>query len=154
MQDSDLQELQTRMVGKTVVSVSPPGADEAICKFTMSDGTAFRLHATELGYWVEDTVGKDELYSDLKALLVDACHFSYDNKDHLVASVEGDSLKIDIDGIFLEGDITKFSPWEQKVCRHPQGPSLLAVAATMGGFWETVFSASDCECPPELVKPS
>ena len=47
--------LKKLLEGKKVLKVDPPDTDEAICKITMSDGVTFRLSATELGSWVEET---------------------------------------------------------------------------------------------------
>src|SRR5580692_3466813 len=52
---SAFDELKKHFEGKTIVRVERPNAAEAIGKFVTSDGKAFILHATELGYWFRDT---------------------------------------------------------------------------------------------------
>jgi hypothetical protein len=49
-----LQELRSRLVGKTILAIDPPRICEGICKITLTDGSAFKLCATDLGYWVEE----------------------------------------------------------------------------------------------------
>lgn len=77
MYSSALEALKKHMEGKTVVKVEPPQAPEAVCKFHMSDGSVFRLHATDLGSWVEETVRPDETYKSLDALFRDYGHHVY-----------------------------------------------------------------------------
>jgi hypothetical protein len=74
-----LEQLRSLLEGKTIVKVEAPNAAEAIAKFTMADGSAFRLHATDLGYWIEETIGsKTAGYPSLNALAIDYGHYMHD----------------------------------------------------------------------------
>ncbi len=56
---SDFAQLKKHFEGQRVVRVEEPDARECIAKFVMDNGKAFRLHATDLGYWIEATVASD-----------------------------------------------------------------------------------------------
>jgi hypothetical protein len=76
----------------------------------------------------------------------------------LFRSVEGNTLQIvAADGRVFEGDISKFTPWEQMVCCHPEGVKCLVRAARLGDMWEMNFCRRDWDtinpeyrCPVEL----
>ena len=160
----EFEELKKRMEGKTVVSVEPPNAREAICKFVLSDGSAFRLHATELGFWMEDTVAKTgQKYTNLSALCTDCgeehseyCFRMNNYNSTPEVKIKNNILIVTFDTVngkkTLQGDITKFSDWEKKVCLHKKGLKLLSEAMVLGDLWTMVFSKHDDRCPKELYK--
>jgi hypothetical protein len=166
MSQRALARLKERLEGKTVVSVEDSDASEVIAKFTMSDGTAFRLHATDLGYWVEDTVSGNGRYRSFEAIFLDVGR----HQDGLqpqhdfrapspVAEIDGLVLRITtVDGRTFEGDMSKFTDWERLVCEHPRGPWLIAFASEQGVMWKTAFHSRDWDsvdpeyrCPAELT---
>jgi hypothetical protein len=155
--------------GKTVVSVDPPEAPEAIAKFTMSDGKAFRLHATDLGYWIEETIPSDGSHLGFDSLFNDYGHHYYNLQPQYGFDTPYPSITVDgrvlqvvaADGRVFKGDTNKFSLWEQFVCKHPDGLKLLVFASEMGDMWKTVFCRrqwddeveSDYFVPKELRLP-
>ena len=148
--EDDLIKLRKLFVGKKVVAVEPPGADEAIAKFVMDDGTAFRLHATELGYWTEPTIARAGChYQHLEPLFTDYCNHEY--KLRLpepaapVVSVNDGVLRVQApDGTAFEADASRFEEWERTMLQYPE---LIATAAPLGDLWR---GALRNECPPEL----
>lgn len=145
-------ELKKYFEGKTVLSVDPPEACEAIAKFTMTDGTAFRLHATDLGYWVEDTIPKGSQYSDFNSLFTDFDHHQYKLEEHftgedvpapVVTVGEGILRLVSISGQSFEVKLSTLSAWERAVCEHPEGIKLLTQASQMGDLWRMVFCRRD-----------
>lgn len=68
--NNSITELKNLLEGKTVLKIEEPHRDEAICNFILSDGTAFRLHATDLGFWTEGING----YQCLNDVMMDYAH--------------------------------------------------------------------------------
>jgi len=78
MEDKSFIQLKELLEGKTIKSVLPPDASEAICKFVLTNGKSFRLHATDLGFWIEGSSGDDGGYESLEDLLREYHHHEYD----------------------------------------------------------------------------
>jgi hypothetical protein len=154
--NKDFQELKAAFEGKTIVSVDPPEAAEAIAKFTMSDGSCFRLHATDLGYWMESTIGKNQPYKSLETLLVDCYHYAYCNAINVepYVVIAENQVEFHHHGKSFYIDRKFLNEWETKVITHPKAPVLLAYAAMMGDAWRVAFSNTSADCPKELVLPS
>lgn len=74
MSDKSFQELKALFEGKRVIAVEPPNAEEPIAKFTLDDGIIFRLHATELGFWIEKTNAEGQPFPSLDAILLQYSH--------------------------------------------------------------------------------
>jgi hypothetical protein len=55
-----LKRLKELLEGKTVSRIEASTAREGLCKFVLSNGTAFELCANDLGFWIEDEGGEDE----------------------------------------------------------------------------------------------
>lgn len=64
-------ELKSLLEGQCIKEILPPDADEAICKFVLFNGKSFRLHATDLGFWIEGTANSNGFYSSLIDLVHD-----------------------------------------------------------------------------------
>jgi hypothetical protein len=149
--DKDFQTIKQAFLGKTVVSVDPPEADEAIAKFTMSDGSCFRLHATDLGYWIEQTVGVGQPYKSLETLFVDYYHCA-NVQEPTVEITPASLMLVSPAGNTFRIHRSCLNEWENKVVSHPQAEDLLAFAAVMGDVWRIVFSVQ-YGCPEELALP-
>ena len=123
MSEKALDKLKKLLEGKTVIAVDPPNAREAICRLTLSDGTAFRLHATDLGFWTEATAASDGRYHSLNALAIDYGNHHYElepqydfDTPHPKIAVDGDVFHVEApDGRVFEGNLTSFTEWEQEV---------------------------------------
>ena len=157
--NDSFKQLKSLFEGKIVVAVEPPNAAEAIAKFVMSDGSAFRLHATDLGYWIEPTLAdKSDTYKSLAMLFTDyyqlECSGSsgqaWDvepmiliNKDivRLMAPNNGNEY------IINRSDMTE---WENRVADHPKAMELFSFAASMGDCWRMAFK-TNYGCPEELA---
>ena len=156
-----IQELGRRMCGKTVVSVEAPHADEAVALFVMSDGSRVRLHATELGAWVEDTkVG--ELYESLDMLMRDYGHhrshighdYGYQTPEPLVSFSDG-VLELEApDGRKFRGLVAKFKDEDQRIVHHHDGFRVLATCSEQGDLWTVYLHHEEYPdiCPPELTR--
>ena len=154
-----LKELKTRLEGKTILRIDPPNAGEAICKFVLTDGSAFRLHATDLGYWVEEAEGPNG-YNSLNGLIIDYGHHMYNllpkydfDPPHAKITISSDDV---IDFIAPDGKqfvicVKNLSDKEIAIISHPKGKKLLAEAAALGNYWRTAFRPHhNDECPEEL----
>ena len=153
-----LAQLRSLMVGKKVMVVDPPGAGEAICKFVLDDGKAFRLHATELGFWIEETAGVNG-YGSLNALITDYGHHMYNllpqydfDPPSATITVEAGLVEVKApDGKSFIGDCVKFSDYEQLILGSPKGREILAKHMALGDYWMSAFRSTDNpDCPPEL----
>jgi len=148
------QELASLMVGKTVIAVDPPCAGEAVAKFTLSDGTSFRLHATELGAWVEKTVASGGLYRSLDFMYRDYGHYTLEEPE--VALIDGRLVLEAPDGTQFIGVVDSFPEEDRKVVAHSKGFPLIAFAAQLGPMWRAAFSPKYYPdlCPLELARES
>ena len=155
--DSSLEELRKRIEGKTILKVEEPNSPEAICKLTLSDGTAFRLHANDLGFWIEDTINSNCKYTSFTSMFNDIHHhecildrqYNYDTPRPTVV-IDSNILKITtVDGRVFIADISLLPKWERKVCKHKKSIELISGACTLGNFWKMEFSRNE-NCPKEL----
>lgn len=140
MYSSALEALKQRMEGKTVVRIEPPQASEAICKFHMSDGSVFRLHATELGSWVEETVKADETYKSLDALFRDYGHHVY-HSDNQTPDVEMRAHSVAVtapDGRLFMAMHQDLSEADLKLISTRTAEEF-AFAAELGDCWKMAF---------------
>ena len=153
------KELQSLLEGKTIQSIEPPNAAEAIAKFVLTDGTAFRLHATDLGFWIEKTAGAKG-YPSLDAMMTDYYHYvsslweyNGDFPDALV-NLNGNILEVvSPDGKTFTADITKFKEYDRRIATHPEGRKILAYGAIMGDMYLMYFlEKNNPTCPKELIK--
>ena len=149
-------ELKNKMEGKVVIAVESSEICEVICKFVMSDGNAFRLHATDLGFWLEDTIVVGDKYNSFDMIFRDY-HYHHYNLGHKYdydvpnpkIVIKNNTLIIKaVDGKIFEADINLLSEWECNVITHPRGIELITVAATFGDMWKIIFKEEDC--PLEL----
>jgi hypothetical protein len=144
MYGNPFEDLKSRLEGKTVIKIEDPCMREVICKFVLSDGTAFRLHATDLGYWIEETEGVNG-YSSLHSLLTDYGRHIYEAYGYK----ESPDAKIVISGSVVEfsapdgkvfmGDVSKFSEYEQKLLSDPRPIKVLEHCAACGDMWSIGF---------------
>jgi hypothetical protein len=142
----DLEAIRARLVGKTVTAVERAEANECICRIECSDGSTFRLHATDLGAWVEDTVRPGQKYEKLfgpGGLFVDYAH----RFGHILPGVqtEGqDVIFVTPTGETMIADLSRLPPDEQALARHPLSGPYLADAASLGGMAFFAFREDDC----------
>jgi hypothetical protein len=153
------KELQSLLEGKTIAAIEPPNASEAIAKFVLTDGSAFRLHATDLGFWIEKTAGSQG-YPSLDSMMTDYYHhvsslqeYNGDLPDALI-NLNGDILEVlSSDGRLFSADITKFKEYDRRIVLHPEGRKILAYAAAMGDMYLYYFvEKNNPACPKELIK--
>lgn len=144
MSDKSFQELKALFEGKRVIAVEPPNAEEAIAKFTLDDGI-FRLHATELGFWIEKTNAEGQPFPSLDAILLQYSHNQWACGGAVEPKVliTRDRMTLttpDHPDLFVH--IPSLAPWEQALCRLPEASSLFSDAALCGLFWHNVFKGS------------
>ena len=151
------KELQSLLEGKTIAAIEPPNASEAIAKFVLTDGTAFRLHATDLGFWIEKTAGAKG-YPSLDAMMTDYYHYIsgqnlYYDPDAVVNLNENNLEVMAPDGKVFTADITRFNEYDRRIAMHPEGRKILAYAAAMGDMYLMYFlEQNNPTCPKELLK--
>jgi hypothetical protein len=154
-----LDKLKTCFEGKTIVSVDPAEyCSEALAKFTFSDGTAYRLCATDLGCWIEESKPDNSKYSSFDSIFTDVGHYTYEIQPIFDFNVPLPKVEINdktliittIDNKVFEADINKFTPWEQLVCNHAKGLKLISLAAEAGDMWRSVFTSRNTKCPKKL----
>lgn len=151
-----LADLKKLLEGKTVLRVEEPLAPECICKITLTDGTAFRLFATDLGFWMQETVAEGGPYKSLSMLFMDVNNFMYTQSTdgyETEVSVEGDTLKVLASGKTFEVSIPSLDEWGQKVCRHASRDQLIRSSCELGELYNIVFKEDNDLCPPELRLP-
>lgn len=155
-----LKQLQSLLEGKTIAAIEKPNAAEAIAKFVLTDGTAFRLHATELGFWIETTAGV-EGYNSLDDIMTDYGHYTYDlipkykfDLPDAIVNMNGFILEVIApDGKVFTADTTKFNAYDQSIVNHPEGRKILAMYAAMGDMYATGFTTYiNPTCPKELIR--
>lgn len=150
-----VDELSQLLIGKKVVKVERAGIAETIALFTMEDGTKFRLHATDLGAWIEH-LGTNDLLGSLDLVIREYCHHSYHNKVResvpTVTVENGVLIIVDNEGKTTKGKISSFSKEDQELANHPEGPNVIAHIAPCGDFWRPLLRAKDKPdfCPKEL----
>lgn len=149
----EIDKLKNLLEGKTILRIEEPNAPEAICKFVLADGVAFRLHATELGFWIEETT--DGNYFSLDVLVKDISHHMfYDLGFDSQLSISKIDDKVffackdkDKDFVILE---SKLSEVEKRILNSDIGIEMLEEAIPTGDFWKMNFSAKNKDCPPEF----
>lgn len=142
-----LEELRFRLEGKTILKIEEPNAAESICKFILSDGSAFRLHATDLGFWMENTVGTQG-YQSLNDLIIDYEHSVY----YLTStypfgpppaklSIDGDKLVFTSpNGKLFEIERSKLTDIENNIINNPEVLPVLLDSFISGYYWKTFFT--------------
>jgi len=152
-----VDELSKLLIGKKVAKVERAGVAESIALFTMEDGTKFRLHATDLGAWIEH-LGTNDLLESLDLVIREYCHHSYYNKVRESAptvTVENGVLTIvDNEGKKTKGKISAFSKEDQELANHPDGPTIISYVAPCGEFWTSILKSKDALSfvPKELMR--
>jgi hypothetical protein len=132
-------------------------------KFVFTDGSAYKLYATDLGYWIEKTMShQDKYHEDFETLFGDIDSFTYDSDELPEVKIENNILYITVEKKnTFKANIEKLSAWEKLVCNHPMGMILISLAAYMGKMWKSVFSKKptltfeleEVNCPEELQIP-
>jgi len=141
--EKELDQLRKLLEGKTIQKIDPATLDESICKFILTDGTAFILCATELGFWIKETAGITG-YKSLDALMSDYGDHIY-NADSKNKAFTEENAKIDIiNNIIIFTSpfnkefhiaLSNLSKNEQKLINHKTGKKLLERMASSGYFW-------------------
>lgn len=147
-QSKDFQQLKTLLEGKTILKIEEPHVAEAICKFVMADGTAFRLHATDLGYWIEETVSGAQGYQSLDALINDYYHHTYGTAWNSSGDVspdfnnDGKILTFSApDGKHFDIAISRLTETETNIINNNKALyHLLDAFCLGGGIWMSQFS--------------
>jgi hypothetical protein len=134
-----VEELQIRLVGKTVASVVKSRRAETVCLITTTDGARFHLHATELGSWVEDDVDTTDVFTDLNLF----CTWVGENvslSDAVVVTREATKLSLTVRGkTFVIDAALVADPWERSVLLHEQAPLFLGQVVALGDCWRMWF---------------
>ena len=160
MSEQPLEELRRLLEGKTIKKVLLPNGSEAICRFVMEDGSSFRLHATDLGFWIEDTKGSSG-YNSLNSLIRDIYHNYNSDYEIIIINIMDESLTFSVtDGLSSSTDdkiftlkINKLTNGEKRIINHPKGIERLADAICVGDLWKIFFNKNSQfskDCPPEL----
>jgi hypothetical protein len=159
MMNKQFEKLKVLLEGKRILRIDPPGnATECICCFHMEDGSAFRLHATDLGYWMTEAKGFNG-YQSLESLMIDYGYHMYDlmpsyhyDPPAPKISLLENNLEIESpDGKSFQIGLDKLSDRERLIMSTPKGMEHFGKASAMGEFWETMFS-ENYDCPPELCR--
>jgi hypothetical protein len=116
----------------------------------MSDGSVFRLHATDLGFWVEDTIAPEASYPSLDMLFREYEHHTYYMKEKTPTEVEiatfstqDPDLEVVItapDGRVFKATVSKDSEDGQLLSRS-NVVDRLKEAADLGNVWKFAFEA-------------
>jgi len=142
-----LEELRGLLVGQVVVSVDPPNAREAMVKLTLGNGTAFRLHATDLGWWVEKCAGAGG-YTSLDDLARDYCHdaYNYDtSQPDPTVTLEGANLVVTAPwGSAMALPLANLSEEEVAALSNPEVLKLFSLAIPCGSCWRAVLHDHPC----------
>ncbi len=153
---SIVNKLRALLVGKTIAAIESPNATEAICRFEMTDGTSFRLHATDLGAWIEKATRIGEPHKSLfgeAGIFSEYAHHVYyhDNREPKGVDITADKVTIIAqDGRAFTAKREDLTEDENKIVAHPEAARLLIEAADCGKAAEIVFSEDSYGCPPEL----
>lgn len=150
-------QLADLLVGKTIKAITSPGVSECICQFTLADGSQFRLHATDLGAWIEKAIGIDGLADSLDALIGDYSHHAYhiqtefDYDPHVFLKDEILTISA-VDGKEFKGKVSSFSPEDRMIVNHKKGIKLISKAAPLGSAWRSMLNHKYYPdiCPEEL----
>jgi hypothetical protein len=140
----DFLKLKSLLEGKTVLKVLPPNASECICVIETSDNIAFRLHATDLGYWIEETSTSDGIYKNIESFLKDCSNHYFELGNDFSQEVPTPILT-EQSGvhtlIFNDGREFKLKPFgkEAKFLSTDEGKIKL-IEDVIGSFWLKEFN--------------
>jgi len=145
-----IEQLQNRLVGKIIKAVEPSNGLEALCKFSMSDGSSFRLHATDLGAWIEEDVTDEGYYPNIDSLARAVYAYRY-NLNHEAKSfaniIDNRTIVVDVgDGTLLKIKRYNKDKWEQQILNHPDVCHFLPRALEFGDMWKNLFRPNNMEC--------
>lgn len=157
-----IEDLQDRLVGKIISAIEPSNGLEALCKFVMSDGSSFRLHATDLGAWIEEDIKSDGFYPDINSLAQAVHNYRYrlsTTIPSVSAEIVSDVIMIDVcNGELFRIKRSSKDEWENKILKHPDVCKFLPRALEFGDMWKTFFYPNNMECfegelpvPEELI---
>ena len=162
MSEDVLKKLQQKLEGQTIRAIEPGGVSESICTFVLADGKRFRLCATDLGFWIEDTVAEGGLYDDLTALLRDYYHHAYGLAEAYKFNVPEPKVSFSEgvlelrapDGKVFRGLVASFKDEDQRLVHHNEGFKIIATSAELGDAWASLLSHKTYPniCPPELSR--
>lgn len=131
-------ELKEKLEGKTVKLVEPIIDKECICRFVLTDGTSFRLYATDLGAWIEDDVNVDGItYNSLNSL-IRAYEIKFDDSKPNILN-DGEYLVISHGDKVFRVRLCYLSIHETTIINHKIGLGLLAEAIIQGDWWTGYF---------------
>lgn len=148
---NEFDKLKSLLENKKIIKVEDPKVSECICKFTMEDGSSFRLHATDLGFWIEETVSNNNEYQSLNSLMNDINKLS-DSYNQEKAEI----IKFNNKFIFslLNKDYIidekNLSEKEKFILNSDIGKNILIDAIETGPFWKSRFSSYNDDCPEEF----
>lgn len=152
--NNQLSKLRSLLEGKTILKIEEPGASEAIAKFIMMDGSAFRLHATELGFWMEETISSNAgFYPSLTGLAIDYGHYMYNLMPHYNFNPPPANSIIEDDAvIFLSPDdkrwrikLSSLSETEKNIIKHIDACFELCNSLLLGDMWMIPFYAQNAQ---------
>ncbi len=149
-----VESVRERIEGKAVEAVEASDFPMAICRFTMSDGRRFRIHATEAGAWVEDDISKNGLYQSVGSLCVAvglhrerSCPGLGQPTPPARATASGGTITVDaFDGTLFKIRQDVQDEWDRRVLSHPDVLKFVAKVAESGDLW-TMWFSSDRERP-------
>ncbi|OHD23351.1 MAG: hypothetical protein A2Y38_10425 [Spirochaetes bacterium GWB1_59_5] len=147
-----LEKLREFLVGKTVQAVDATTETESIFRITLTDDTCIRVHATELGWWIEGTAPPGGVYRGLTGLFCDYGHHHYEIEPDLDFDVPEPTLEIDglrVKVVSAKGRAflaVAETEWEQKLLGHPLW---LGHALRAGDLWRTAFRGPSSEWASE-----
>jgi len=151
--NESINQLRQLLEGKTISKIEPADGIEAICKFVMKDGIAFRLHATDLGFWIENT-SYDGFYNSLNSLINDYYQYTqvnYINNSEPDLKVHKEILNISAsDNKVFKIALSNLSNQELKIINSETGLKILKEYIPLGDIWKIGFKESNPECPKEL----
>jgi hypothetical protein len=142
-----LDKLKCLLEGKTILQILPANkSTECICQFVLTDGSSFRLCATDLGFWVEETAGSDGIYRSLDSLFIDYSnhiHHTYGVYSLVSAIIEIDNNTILVsapDGNIFCGNIFLFPKEDQDLLKDTNKVKSMSEAAVFGNYWRMCLS--------------
>lgn len=152
MQNKQFLKLQDLMQGKTVISVESAIGEGGIATFKMSDGNVFRIHATDLGFWIEETANTSGEYTIFNNLLIDMYrHFYSLQFDNKYSTPNPSVVKLDdllmfefIDGKIFEFKYKYLSDFSKEILSLPEGIDIFADMVTLGDCCNLVFYLDSC----------
>jgi hypothetical protein len=146
--DQFVAEVVKRLAGKVVWGVESSPADSALCRIITSDGKSFRIHATELGSWVEDDASVEGDYPSIAALsLAVGGHRERKSREAglnelppATAVLMNGTIHVDAgDGTLFSIKQTARDEWDRKVLSHPDVLKFIARVAMSSDMWMTWF---------------